>query len=59
VRRCEAAGKVVPSRRRLGLALGIDASQVSRHLYRLQHDGFLELQRVGRRCYAVSRRIAA
>ena len=57
--RCEARGLPLPTRRRLGLALGISAPQVTRHLGRLQRHGFLELQRIGRRNYAVTRRIAA
>ncbi|HEY2619631.1 MAG TPA: hypothetical protein VGI78_19980 [Acetobacteraceae bacterium] len=59
VRRCEARGWPLPPRRRLALALGISAPQVTRHLHRLCADGFLELQQVGRRTYAVAGRIAA
>jgi predicted ArsR family transcriptional regulator len=58
-RRCEARGKRLPSRLRLGLALGISAPQVTRHLHRLRAEGLLEFQNVGQRSYVVSRRIAA
>jgi hypothetical protein len=51
VRACHRAGKPLPTQAVLGQVIGIDPSQIGRHLARLQNEGMFVVRRAKKRQY--------